>query len=701
MSSPPKTLRAAGRYALPLALAAASVALSSTPKKAEFTPRDRAYYADPNTVSFVRPGLNIQIVSAKIASDGTISVDYKLTDQKTAPLDRLGVVTPGAVTLGFVVAYIPKGQSQFVSYATRSRTSTDGKVTVTQAAADSGGATQQVADGEYVYTFKTLAPAGWDPTATQRVGIYGNRNLTEFDLGTYYDDATFDWVPAGGKPAPRDVVRTAACNKCHDQLAHHGGSRRSVEMCVLCHTGQTSEPNSGNTVDFKVMIHKIHMGSQLPSVKAGKPYQIGGGANPDDWSTVVFPSDPRRCEACHDANSGAAQASAWLTKPNRAACGSCHDDINFATGQNHISGVNLPQVSDNQCADCHIPQGELEFDASIRGGHTIPQYSDTRPGIVAHILKVDNGAAGKKPTVTFTLRDSQGNGIPLSTLTASPNRVSLNMTGPTTDYGNTSFGPDVTTPGYVTENPVATGQCSPDGTCAYTFTHAIPAGAKGTFAIGIEARRALVLGAGTLQQQSTQYGADNKVFYFPVDGSPVAKRRQVVDISKCNGCHTRLSMHGENRNQTEYCVFCHNPGNTASGTPRQAINFSLMIHKIHFGENLAQYGATYSIGSSDFTDVRYPVMSDTGAAGDTAKCDMCHVNNSEAVFPIGLNAVTTPQGLMNPTTPATTAACTACHVTTSATAHASTQTDGKYGESCDVCHGANADFSVLKEHAGK
>ena len=246
MSSPPKTLRAAGRYALPLALAAASVALSSTPKKAEFTPRDRAYYADPNTVSFVRPGLNIQIVSAKIASDGTISVDYKLTDQKTAPLDRLGVVTPGAVTLGFVVAYIPKGQSQFVSYATRSRTSTDGKVTVTQAAADSGGATQQVADGEYVYTFKTLAPAGWDPTATQRVGIYGNRNLTEFDLGTYYDDATFDWVPAGGKPAPRDVVRTAACNKCHDQLAHHGGSRRSVEMCVLCHTGQTSEPNSGN-----------------------------------------------------------------------------------------------------------------------------------------------------------------------------------------------------------------------------------------------------------------------------------------------------------------------------------------------------------------------------------------------------------------------------------------------------------------------
>ncbi len=697
MFSPRKTLRAAGCYALPVALAAASVALSSTPKKADFTPHDRAYYADPNTVNFVRPGLNIQIVWAKIASDGTISVDFKLMDQKSAALDRQGLVTPGAVTLGYVVAYIPKGKTQFVSYATRSRTSTDGKTTVTQAAADSGGTIQQVTDGEYIYTFKTVAPAGWDATATHRVGIYGNRNLTEFDMGTYYDDATFDWVPGGGTPAPRDVVRTATCNNCHQQLAHHGGSRRSVEMCILCHTPQTSEPNSGNTVDFKVMIHKIHMGSQLPSVKAGKPYQIGGGANPDDWSTVVFPSDPRRCESCHDPKSGAAQANAWLANPNRDACGACHDDVNFSTGQNHIAGVNLPQVSDNQCASCHIPQGELEFDASIRGAHVIPQYSATRPGIVANILKVDNGAAGQKPTVTFTLRDFQGNGVPLSSVS----RISLNMTGPTTDYGNTSFGSDVTTPGYVTENPLAAAQCSPDGTCTYTFTHAVPAGVKGTFAVGIEARRTIVLLPNTAQQQSANYGADNKVFYFSVDGSAVVKRRQVVDISKCNGCHTQLSLHGGNRNQTEYCVFCHTPGNTAPGTPRQAINFSLMIHKIHFGENLAQYGATYSIGNSDFTDVRYPVLDDRGTPGDTAKCYMCHVNNSEAVFPIGLNAVTTPQGLMTPTTPATTAACTACHVTSSATAHASTQTDPKYGESCDICHGANADFSVLKEHAGK
>src|SRR5581483_6907913 len=132
-------------------------------------------------------------------------------------------------------------------------------------------------------------------------------------------------------------------------------------------------------------------------------------------------------------------ADAWLKNPSRAACGSCHDTVNFATGENH---VNLPQVSDQHCADCHIPQGDVDYDASIRGAHRLMQEAPSRPGIVVTLLKVEDGVAGKKPTVTFTLRDSSGTAIPPSTLTASPNRVNLNLTGPTTDYGTTSFGSD-------------------------------------------------------------------------------------------------------------------------------------------------------------------------------------------------------------------------------------------------------------------
>jgi hypothetical protein len=79
---------------------------------------------------------------------------------------------------------------------------------------------------------------------------------------------------------------------------------------------------------------------------------------------------------------------------------------------------------------------------------------------------------------------------------------------------------------------------------------------------------------------------------------------------------------------------------------------------------------------------------------------MCHVNNSEATFPIGKNNVTDPQGKISPVA-ATTSACTACHMSLSALSHAVGNTDPKFGESCDVCHAVGKEFDVLKEHAGK
>ena len=131
---------------------------------------------------------------------------------------------------------------------------------------------------------------------------------------------------------------------------------------------------------------------------------------------------------------------------------------------------------------------------------------------------------------------------------------------------------------------------------------------------------------------TTEYGAINKVLYFSVDGSPVPPRRKVVDIAKCNGCHSTLSLHGENRNQIEQCVLCHNPSendgvrrvvatNAADkAQPNQSVNFALMIHKIHTGEGLTEADQSYTIvgfgGShNDFTEVRYPTMTPTGGVG--------------------------------------------------------------------------------------
>jgi len=161
---------------------------------------------------------------------------------------------------------------------------------------------------------------------------------------------------------------------------------------------------------------------------------------------------------------------------------------------------------------------------------------------------------------------------------------------------------------------------------------------------------------------------------------------------------------------------CHNPNGTDAPTrpqgpaaekakPNQAINFALMVHKIHTGENLAQFNQTYIVvgygGShNDFSDVRYPAMGPTGETGDTAQCYMCHTGGSEGVFPEGKNLVTDPQGLLNPAPP-TTSACTACHLNTSAFAHAVSQTDPKFGETCDVCHATGQAFDVDVVHAGK
>lgn len=59
---------------------------------------------------------------------------------------------------------------------------------------------------------------------------------TSFNLGTNYASATYNFVPNGAKVTKvHDVVRTASCNTCHDQLSFHGGARRGVEICVLCH----------------------------------------------------------------------------------------------------------------------------------------------------------------------------------------------------------------------------------------------------------------------------------------------------------------------------------------------------------------------------------------------------------------------------------------------------------------------------------
>ena len=489
-----------------------------------------------------------------------------------------------------------------------------------------------------------------------------------------------NFVPDGSPvTVVRDLIKTETCNGCHDRLTLHG-RRHSMELCNLCHTPQSSDPDTGNTVDMPVMIHKIHMGADLPSVQAGGSYQIIGFRNSvHDYSEVVFPADPRRCVSCHAADTGATQADLWFNNPNRAACGACHDDVNFATGENHAS---LPQVSDAQCAGCHIPQGELEFDLSIAGAHTIPEESSELPGLLVRLLTA-TGAIGSSPTVTFSVTTADGTPVDASTL----NRLRLSLIGPTSDYLGDPIQEDARG---------ATG--GGDGVYTYEFDGTIPQGSRGTWSISVEARQEVTLLPGTEQEMVVRDAALNDVIYFSIDGSEVVRRRTVVDRELCNACHGNLSLHGNNRKSIDYCVVCHRPDATdaevrpADQMPSEAIDFRTMIHRIHSGSDQGREYIIYGFRSSlhNYSSVEYP--------GNLTNCAGCHVGNSQQV-PLNqdLAQVTDPRGFLNPTGPET-AACTACHASIQAASHALANTTA-LGESCAACHGPGRDASVNASHA--
>jgi OmcA/MtrC family decaheme c-type cytochrome len=464
------------------------------------------------------------------------------------------------------------------------------------------------------------------------------------------------------------------------------------------------------------------MGASLPSVVAGGTFAVTNSHGTFNYSTVVYPAtpaDPRDCETCHSqaksapatsttpAIVGATNPTAFLANPTRVACGSCHDNVNFVTGANHPGG---PQFDDMECATCHVPQG-TDFDASILGAHVVPTSSNLLSGLVVKITGVSGGTAGTAPTVSFTVQNSAGAAVPLSTLGS----ISFTMAGPTTDYGYTIFGTNTSTPGYVTESAAAA-SCGSSGACTYTFTNIVPAKATGTYAIGVEARETQVLNTDIAGTQSIEYGAPNVVTYFSVDGSPVTARRAVVALSNCNKCHQTLQLHGALRNNTEYCVMCHNPSNTdattrASATvaadktmPPQGINFNLLVHRIHYGINMQASNRTYIVvgfgGShNDFSGTLFPPLSPTGTATDTQNCSMCHINSSEQadVTLPGLNPVTDPQGYINPIQ-AISSACSGCHVDIASSSHflANTTT---LGEACSVCHSSGAAYAVDQVHA--
>ncbi|OUS26202.1 hypothetical protein A9Q98_11085 [Thalassotalea sp. 42_200_T64] len=246
-------------------------------------------------------------------------------------------------------------------------------------------------NGKYQYTFSadvvnavdplTGDAIAWEENLTHRIGL----EVRKSDNNPVVN-AHFDWVPAGdGVSVTRDIVDIASCNQCHTELAMHGGNRTDTAYCVTCHNPGTPEPISGETADFKVMIHKIHRGASLPSMATqgdGAEYTIYGYRNSahtyakneaGEISGVVFPQDIRNCTNCHVgaedklndpriSTIATTDGDNWKNVPTIEACGSCHDDMAWnddmlANTAKRKHEALFPATNDD-CATCHA-SGQL------------------------------------------------------------------------------------------------------------------------------------------------------------------------------------------------------------------------------------------------------------------------------------------------------------------------------------------------------
>jgi OmcA/MtrC family decaheme c-type cytochrome len=707
--------------------------------------------------------LNINITSVSI--NGPPVITFRVTDKAGA-----GVPTLVPADLGFNIAKLVPGlngePTNWQDYLNRA---VNGAVQGSEerlAAGFAFGTLLNQGGGNYMYTFATdITNAAANPcpapcsnadgkalNISYQSGLTHRVTIQQANAANPKATGVLDFVPAGGAASARDIVLTATCNQCHAELTAHV-TRVDTKLCVTCHNPGSWVAGPPNTsVDFKVMIHKIHYnnaGAALPSVLAGTPYKIGS----KDFSAVVFTQDVRNCTRCHD-GALSAQGDNWKNRPSMEACGSCHDDVYFGAQPDpakpyqtvaHPGGV---ETDNSTCFLCHGP-GRVS-DVTVK--HNLPaRLKAAEAKFKLNIIGTTPTNQGGFPVVTFSVTDPTNGDQPYDikadprfTATASGDStlaVSIGWnTNATLDFGNdgnaANFGQPISIDALA--NSVAG---STAGTYTVTSPVAIPVTQTGTLRVTMDGHPA---GDVTTPGTFTDRLAVRSVFKdFPITVTPVA-RRSIVDIAKCNVCHDVLSVHGNNRtDEPGVCVVCHNPNATdanrrpssggvltggVDGKLEEAVDFRTMIHAIHAGQasnggfrekGIVIYGSS---GARDFSTLVFP--------GKLSNCTACHVGSSYLLT--GIWAPPTANGILGTTTttdPAThsttgsaasdavdnlrtsptAAVCSSCHDTAVAKAHmqdafnggsfsATQATINATVENCTFCHGDGKVLNVKAVH---
>jgi len=667
-------------------------------------------------------------------------VEFELSNETGRPIVGLP-----AGSISFAIARLVPGvngdASRWENYISRVETADgiapDALASAIQATTENGsnGTLQDNNDGSYVYRFATdvanVPGITYDATLTHRLsfeirGFAGVKN------------PVYTFRPSDGSTTglfTRDIVKIENCNRCHGELAMHGGARFETRQCVLCHNPGSTDQDSGNIVDFKVMIHKIHRGADLPSVAAGGSYVIYGfNENEHDFSHVEFPQDIRNCTNCHDpGDADTPDAENYLTVPTREACGACHDDVNFASGQGH-SLANFAATN----ADCTTCHGEGAFVGAIDESHAL-LAQEAAEQFKFNVIGITGTNPGDLPAVTFSITDPTNMDAPYDIQTDAPftqaggaSRIAIDIGWDTRDYnneGSQSATASVGTPAQPISLDPLFGGAIETGNNIFTITSTVPlpGTVAGSGVVLIEGHPALDLDA---DGSVDRIPATSAAGFFAITDTAAVPRRQVVDIAKCNNCHQRLSMHGNNRTSNiDVCVTCHNPNATdivrreqagvdastaPDGKDEQATDFKRMIHAMHGAAKRENDFIVYGFGGSEhnFGHLEFP--------GILNNCETCHVE--DAYYPVGpgVQATTIDTGADRSTayddiniTP-NAAVCSACHDTSLAQVHMeqngaawdvvqaadgimNSMSRGAVTETCAICHGPGriADIEVV------
>ena len=149
--------------------AAAPGKAATAPAEPRFRTTQVEFYLTEDSIAYVRPGLNVKVESITIPEDRRPVVEVTFTDDMNQPLDRLGQVTPGAISASFILAVYDPATRLYTPYTTRVQNAApsapNAPASDVQASADSGGTWTDLATGRARYRFRTALPEGYDPSS--------------------------------------------------------------------------------------------------------------------------------------------------------------------------------------------------------------------------------------------------------------------------------------------------------------------------------------------------------------------------------------------------------------------------------------------------------------------------------------------------------------------------------------------------------